>query len=98
MYHGLKDRLLTAGAEGRMPIDHMVDRLEVYSLIRRMVEQGVKASVHWAGLRDTAGTAPGWSFPKMGDPQSLRAGLHFPLQGYMFSGDRAKTWQSRPAE
>ena len=54
IYHALKEALLLAGAEGRLDVEAMVRQLEAYSKARRMVEQAIKGSVHWAGMRDAA--------------------------------------------
>jgi phosphate:Na+ symporter len=44
-YQALKERLLTAGGTGDLPIEHMVLELELYSRIRRMVERDGKAAL-----------------------------------------------------
>ena len=44
VYEGIKDRLLRGGAEGVLPIEQMVARLEQLSRVRRLVEQFLKGA------------------------------------------------------
>ena len=53
-YHSLKAHLLRAGAEVRINGEQMVQQLEIYSRIRRMLQQSVKAGVYLHGLLDLA--------------------------------------------
>lgn len=49
-YHSLKAHLLRAGAQARINSEQMVQQLEIYSRIRRMLQQVVKGGVYLHGL------------------------------------------------
>ncbi len=49
-YQALKASLLRMGAAGRLPVRDMVAELDTLSMIRRLIEQTVKASAYLVGL------------------------------------------------
>lgn len=53
-YQSLKGHLLRAGAEGRIRSEQMVDQLELFSDIRRLLQQTVKGAGYLHGLLDLA--------------------------------------------
>lgn len=53
-YQSLKDHLLRAGSAGRLRTDQMVEQLELYSRIRRLLQQAVKGGRYLHGLLDLA--------------------------------------------
>ncbi len=53
-YHSLKAHLLRAGTEERITGEQMVQQLEIYSRIRRMLQQSVKGCIYLHGLLDLA--------------------------------------------
>jgi phosphate:Na+ symporter len=57
-YEQLKAGLLADGAAGRIPIPSMVQLLERYSSVRRMIEQNVKAAMFWAQMRGASELCP----------------------------------------
>jgi phosphate:Na+ symporter len=57
-YQQLKAALLSDGGAGQTPITSMVEQLERYSAIRRMIEQNAKAAMFWAQMRGAAEVCP----------------------------------------
>jgi len=53
-YHSLKAHLLRAGTEERITGEQMVQQLEIYSRIRRMMQQTVKGGIYLHTLLDLA--------------------------------------------
>jgi len=49
-YHSLKAHLLRAGSEGRLRTEQMVELLEFYSRMRRLLQQAVKGARYLYGL------------------------------------------------
>lgn len=54
-YHNLKARLLEAGGQGQMHVPVMVDQLEFYSKIRRIVRQATKGATYLSGISGKSG-------------------------------------------
>jgi phosphate:Na+ symporter len=53
-YQSLKAHLLRAGTEERISSEQMVEQLEIYSRLRRLLQQAVKGSSYLHGLLDLA--------------------------------------------
>ncbi len=53
-YHSLKAHLLRAGAEERIKTEQMVEQLEIYSRLRRMLEQETKGGSYLCSLLELA--------------------------------------------
>lgn len=53
-YQSLKAHLLRAGSEGRLRTEQMVELLDLYSRIRRLLQQAVKGGRYLDGLLDLA--------------------------------------------
>ncbi len=53
-YQSLKAHLLRAGSEGRLRTEQMVEQLEFYSRLRRLLQQAVKGGRYLHGLLDLA--------------------------------------------
>lgn len=66
-WHGLKDVLLTAAAEGRAPIARINPAIDVLRSSLRVTEQVVKAAHRMRGLRGTLATDAGPDDPDGGD-------------------------------
>jgi len=56
-YQSLKAHLLRAGSEGRLRTEQMVELLEFYSRIRRLLQQAVKGARYLYRLLDLAAVA-----------------------------------------
>lgn len=63
-YQEAKQRLVHAGATGRIPVHHMVSRLDELSNIRRILDQAVKAALYSGGLHQVLGHSPGMDLVK----------------------------------
>ncbi|WP_320008848.1 Na/Pi cotransporter family protein [Maridesulfovibrio sp.] len=54
-YQDLKAKLLEAGGNGNIPVPEMVEQLELFSKIRRIVRQTAKGAVYRAAMRQDIG-------------------------------------------
>ncbi|WP_415714836.1 Na/Pi cotransporter family protein [Maridesulfovibrio sp.] len=54
-YHDLKEKLLSAGGTGSIPVPEMVEQLELFSKIRRIARQAAKGAVYLAAMRPDSG-------------------------------------------
>ena len=58
-YQDLKTKLLEAGGNGHIPVPEMVDQLELFSKIRRIIRQEAKGAVYRAAMKpDSAFCSP----------------------------------------
>ncbi|WP_419779071.1 Na/Pi cotransporter family protein [Maridesulfovibrio sp.] len=54
-YQDLKAKLLEAGGNGQIPVPEMVDQLELFSKIRRIIRQSAKGAIYRAAMRPESG-------------------------------------------